>query len=316
MPTVGSFLPSTHGLHFGNYWPAGTPDLVVSTPLGNITIGDANNGLCGGFCFTANDLYQAGRQPPPDVSAPAGGSPLVTYLTWRLLASWNIPSGILTYYYWANTPDHDTLFGIRHGIARMTIEDQIPQITRSIDSGALCTLGLVTVYTADPTQLGKCHQVLAYGYDWNGSYFRLRVYDPNSSGNDGIYIGLDTSNPTHTTAVDNNVNISFPIRGFFFVPYTFNDPATIAGPPWKVKEKDTKEKEKDKEKEKETKEKEKDKDHKDGKDVMKEKEKDTAKEKDRDASNLTTSSAQSAQEMLSGWPLAGMDDPSPQTGGS
>src|SRR5438105_15462828 len=186
MPTIGSFKPSTHGFHFANWWPPGTPDLIVNTPIGPVPIGDAHNGLCGGFCFAAHDLCIAGLQPPSTNTAPPGGSPLVTYLTWRLLASWNIPSGVLTYYYWANTPDHDTLFGARHGVSRMTIQDQIPQVTASIDGGQPCTLGLVTVYTADPTQLGKCHQVLAYGYDWNGTYFRASVYDPNSPDDEGI----------------------------------------------------------------------------------------------------------------------------------
>jgi hypothetical protein len=293
MPST-SFLPSTHGLPFANYWPSGTPDLIVHTPIGDVPIGDAHNGLCGGFCFTALDLFDAGRQPPPETTGPATGSPLLTYLTWRLLASWNIPSGVLTYYYWANTPDHDTFFGVRHGVARMTIEDQIPQITASIDQGLPCTLGLVTVYTADPTQLGHCHQVLAYGYDWQGTYFRLRVYDPNSPGNDGVYVGLDTSNPGHTTPIDSNVNISYPIRGFFVAQYGFNDPSSIAGPPWKTKEKD---KEKDKEKEKE-KDKEKDKDRKDSKDVM--------KEKDRDVATLPGAAPAAATER-SGWPLAGQE---------
>ena len=238
MPTVGSFRPSTQGLHFDNYWPAGTPDLIGHTPLGDITLGDAHNGLCGGFCFATTDLFQAGRQPPPDTTAPAGGSPLVTYLTWRLLASWNIPSGILTYYSWANTPDHDTMFGLRHGVARMTIEDQIPQIVNSVNAGQLCTLGLVTVYSDDPAQLGNCHQVLAYGYDWAGAVFTAHVYDPNSHDGDGIFISLDTSNPGHTTPISSNVNIAFPIRGFFVESYSFNDPSAIAGPPWKTKEKE------------------------------------------------------------------------------
>ncbi len=231
MPST-SFLPSTHGLHFSNYWPPGTPDIILQTPIGNVPIGDANNGLCGGFCFTARDLFDAGWQPPPDITAPGTGSAVLTYLTWRLLGSWNIPTGVLTYYYWANTPDHDTFFGARHGVARMTIEDQIPQVTASIDQGTPCTLGLVTVHTADPTQLGHCHQVLAYGYEWQDAYFRVRVYDPNSPDNDGVFIGLNTSNPGDTTTFDNNISIGYPIRGFFFVQYSFSDPAAIAGPPW------------------------------------------------------------------------------------
>lgn len=223
------FLPSAHGLKFPNYWPPGTPDLIVHTLIGNLAIGNANAGLCGGMCFAARDLFDAGRQPPPDAASPPPGSALLTYLTRRLLASWNIPTGVLTYYRWANTPDHDTLGGLRHGLARMTIQDQIPRLTASIDQNEPCPLGLVTVHSPDPAQLGRCHQVLAYAYHQQGTYFRVAVYDPNSPGRNDIHIGLDTSNPGHTTAIDHNVNIADPIRGFFCTTYAFSDPSAIAG---------------------------------------------------------------------------------------
>jgi hypothetical protein len=232
MPFASGFLPSTHGLHFPNYWPRETPALVVDTPLGELTVGDAGNGLCGGFCFAVHDLLAAGRRPPSDVVPPAGGSPIVEYLTWRLLASWNIPGGLLTYYSWATTPDHDSLFGARPGVGRLTIDDQISRVTASIDGGNPCTLGLVTVHSADPLQLVHCHQVLAYGYSWQGKHLLIHVYDPNSPDDDDVFIGLDTSNPGGTTTIDSNVGLARAIRGFFVVPYSFKDPAAIAGPPW------------------------------------------------------------------------------------
>src|SRR6478735_9071904 len=147
MPTMGSFRPSTHALRFANYWPPGTPALSMNTPIGRIAIGDAGNGLCGGFCFTVLDLQQAGRQPPTDAVPPAAGSTLVNYLTSRLIASWNIPNGILKYYTWATTPDSDTLFGELPGVWRMTIENKLPKVTQRIDDGQRCTLGLVTVHS-------------------------------------------------------------------------------------------------------------------------------------------------------------------------
>ena len=53
MTTTGQFRPSTHGLHFINFWPVGTPDYTVNVPIvGQVTIGDANNGLCGGMVLT------------------------------------------------------------------------------------------------------------------------------------------------------------------------------------------------------------------------------------------------------------------------
>jgi len=223
------FLPSRHGFHFANAWPPETPDLIVRTPVGNVPIGNAAAGLCGGMCFTAHDFFASGHLPPAGTTPPPTGSPLITYLTRRLLDSWRIPEGVMTYYYWATTPDHDTLLGVRHGLPRMTIDTAIPQITTSIDAGEPCTLGLVTIASADPDLLGHCHQVLAYAYNWNDTYFTVHVYDPNSPDNDTITLGLDISNPGQTTPITSTVNLSagLHVRGFFFTPYTFHDPAAL-----------------------------------------------------------------------------------------
>lgn len=232
MPAIREFQPSTHAFRFPNYWPAGTPDIVVGTPIGNVSIGDAHNGLCGGMAFTVCDLYLARLQPPPDVNSSPGGTPLFNYMVSRLFSSFNIPGGVMTYYYWANTPDHDTVLGTRPGVGRMTVHDQLPQVLASIDKQQPATLGLVTIRSFNPGDLGECHQVLAYKYEWNGSRVTLGVYDPNRPGADDVTISLDTSNPTHTTPIDSNVDVRQPIRGFFYVGYSFIDPSSIAGPPW------------------------------------------------------------------------------------
>jgi hypothetical protein len=74
MGNVAGFLPSRSGLHFPNEWPS-EPDLTLSTPFGNIGIGDASNGLCGGMVFAVCDLFRAGQQPPKTTTNPPGGSP-------------------------------------------------------------------------------------------------------------------------------------------------------------------------------------------------------------------------------------------------
>ena len=56
------FLPSTHGLRYGNRWPAGTALVRLPDPFG-ITLGDANSGMCGGMALAAADLYRAGAAP-------------------------------------------------------------------------------------------------------------------------------------------------------------------------------------------------------------------------------------------------------------
>jgi hypothetical protein len=231
MTLLTEFRPSRNGLHFDNSWPPGTPDYVFNIPiLGEVHIGDASDGLCGGMAFTVADLYLAGRLPPARTDAPPGGTPLFRYIASRLLASFSIPSGVLTYYYWANTPDHDTGIWpvIRSGLARMTIQDQIPQVTAGIDRNQPATLGLVTVRSLNPGNLGRCHQVLAYGYDRAGSEITFRVYDPNQHDDDSVTISLDTGDPGHPTPIVSNVS-SDPIRGFFHVDYSYTDPSAAAG---------------------------------------------------------------------------------------
>jgi hypothetical protein len=229
MSSVAAFLPSTHGFQFPNAWPKGTPIVVLPTPVGDLKLGDANSGLCGGMAMAAADLFYANRHPPADSSPPAGGSAQFEYLSSRLFDSWNIPQGPITFAYWAVTLDHDTGFIVdRPGVSHMTISDQIPPLKSMIDQGHPCLLGLVTV--RDVTELGKCHIVLAYRYETEGSVFTTYVYDPNSPGNDSVFISLDTSSPEHSTPINHTVNIDDPIRGFFVLQYSFKDPSSIAGP--------------------------------------------------------------------------------------
>jgi hypothetical protein len=231
MGLLKDFRPSTHGLHFDNRWPAGTPNFVFPVPiLGRVRIGDASDGLCGGMAFTVADLFLAGRRPPARTDAPAGGTPLFEYIAARLLASFSIPSGVLRYYYWANTPDHDTGVRpvVRPGLARKTIEDQIPHVVADIDRGRPATLGLVTVRSFNPGALGRCHQVLAYGYDRAGSAITFRVYDPNQHNDDNVTISVDAADPARGRPIASNVNCD-PIRGFFRVDYSYTDPSAIAG---------------------------------------------------------------------------------------
>lgn len=214
MASLKDFRPSTHGLHFDNRWPPGTPDFVFTIPiLGRVRIGDASDGLCGGMAFTAADLYLAGRRPPATTDAPAGGTALFDYIAARLLASFSIPTGVLKYYRWANTPD----------LTRKTIKGEIPRIIADIDHGRPATLGLVTVRSFNPAALGRCHQVLAYAYDRTASSTTFRVYDPNQHDDDNVTISVNAAGPIASTVRCD------PIRGFFHVDYSRTDPAAIAG---------------------------------------------------------------------------------------
>ena len=77
----------------------------------------------------------------------------------------------MKYYAWMASPDHDTgPILVRRGLAWKTIMEEWPhRIRQSLDAGQLCVLGLVTVASVNPADLGRNHQVLAYGYDLGGN---------------------------------------------------------------------------------------------------------------------------------------------------
>ena len=229
---VPGFTPAVHGLQFTNSWPK-VPDVVLDLGrLGRIPIGDASNGLCGGMVYTAMDVFAAGLPPIPDTANPPQGTPLFDYIVSRLFDSFDLPAGVFRYYDWMTTPDQDSwmLFFRRRGVAWDMITQEWPRVRADIDAGRLSALGLVTVRTADPRQLGLNHQVLAYGYDIDDAgVLTLHLYDPNTAQRDGdrVRLSLDLSDPTRTSPITHNVNISRPIRGFFRTAYTFRDPSGV-----------------------------------------------------------------------------------------
>ena len=223
-----AFLPSRDGLAFTNDWPS-EPAIEVEVPLvGTVPIGNASNGLCGGMVFAALDGFGAGGPPPSD-PRPAHGTPMFKYIVRRLIDSWDVPDGVLKYYRWMNTPDHDVDIWIatRRGVAWRTISDEWPRVKAELDGGRPCPLGLVTVQSSNPVDLGQNHQVLAYGYSLDGSGLTIKVYDPNTdraNGGDDVVISASTADPEHSAQITHNVNIGHPVRGFFRVGYQSSAP--------------------------------------------------------------------------------------------
>ena len=232
---VPGFMPSRNGFHFTNSFPTEPAIEVDVVPFGQIALGDASNGLCGGMVFAVRDLFQAGILPPADVSPPAPATPLFRYIVSRLIDSFGLPhAGFMKYYDWMITPDADTgwpPFFVRPGIARKTIVDEwATRIRPELDAGRLCSLGLVTTSSTNPADLGKNHQVLAYGYDIDdANRLDLLVYDPNTSasGADKVRISLGIAYPARATPITHNVAIGEAIRGFFRVDYSPHDPSAI-----------------------------------------------------------------------------------------
>jgi hypothetical protein len=221
--TEPGFLPSRDGFAFTNTWPS-APAVEIPTGLGNLGIGNAARGLCGGMVFAALDYWHAGIGPP--ATRPAPGSPLYRYLVRRLIESWRIPQGVARYYRWMGLPDRNQrvyvrgrLVLTRRGVSCRTIASEWPLIRASIDDGIPVPLGLVTVASANPLELGHNHQALAFGYTQSGNEVILRVYDPNSGQQDGIAIAFYGSSPGRAT-FRHNLNLARPVRGFFRVAYS------------------------------------------------------------------------------------------------
>ena len=219
------FVPSADAFGFTNEWPS-APAVTVQTPFGPIGIGNAANGLCGGLVFGSLDYWHAGVLPPPQ-HRPAPGTPLYKFVVRRLIDSWNLPAGAAEYYLWMNLPDSDSTVDVlgktlvtQRGLSWRTIEQQWPQVRSSIDGGVPATLGVVTVASANPAQIGKNHQVAAYGYVTAGTEVTLLVYDPNSGPADNIHIRFDISAPARPTTFAHNMNLTLPVRGFFVTPYS------------------------------------------------------------------------------------------------
>jgi hypothetical protein len=226
---VPGFLPS-RSFQFGNDF-AKRPDLFVDTPFGRIPIGDAANGLCGGMAFAARDYFDA-KQPVPAGSTPPDSGPLFDFLVRRLFDSFDLPGGVVRYMELMNPglPDHETDLS-RAGLAprgrswRMVVEEW-PQIKAELDAGHLCPLGLVLVKSADPMQLGKNHQVTAYGYELTGSDLSIHIYDPNAPSNDAVRMTLSLAQPEATKTV---LLGSTPVYSFFRSKYAFAAPPNFQG---------------------------------------------------------------------------------------
>jgi hypothetical protein len=233
---VNGFAPSSNGLGFDNAFPH-EPVLSVTVPMyGKVTLGDAHNGLCGGMAYAVRDFFEQSTRPPAGGSQPpAEDTPLFRYLVSRLVDSFDLPGGVMKYFAWMNLPDGDDaidIFGqrfvLRRGVLWLTIVQELPKIRADIDAGRLSPLGLVTVRSHSPADLGANHQVLAYRYTVDDDErLTLAIYDPNQDGTDDVTVSLSLRNPGSATTIDHTVAVPHPIRGFFRTRYASPDPGRL-----------------------------------------------------------------------------------------
>ncbi len=211
-----AFLPSRDAFGFTNSWPT-EPAVTIPTPFGDVGIGNAASGLCGGMVFAALDYWNCDIAPPQ--TQPGPGTPLYKFIVQRLIQSWHLPAGPAEYY--------ECMVMSGSALCVRTVSQQWPQIKAAMDAAHPTALGIVTVASVNPGLLGLNHQVLGYAYELAGADVTIRVYDPNSGPDDGVYIKFTTSDPGDGTTFSSNINISEPVRGFFLNPYS---PATPPQP--------------------------------------------------------------------------------------
>lgn len=202
---VPGFTPSTSGLRFANAFPSAPFWRFGLGRLVRVEVGDVANGLCGGMTFVVADAHRRGVAPPGETVAPPVSSPLGALILRRQVDSFaggRLPLrlfGLMC----PLRPRRETGWaralgraGIDvHSRTRVMVATEWPRIRRDLDAGRLVPLGLVRVISANPLDLTRNHQVLAFGYDLEGTALTLRVYDPNHPGDDGVSIGLDLADP-------------------------------------------------------------------------------------------------------------------------
>jgi hypothetical protein len=234
---IPDFTPQSRGLRFANSFPS-EPDLELDLPhFGTVKLGDAAKGLCGGMSFTVADLYTRRSAPPEDPDPPDGGTERFNYLVRRqidTLGEGRLPARFV-FLMSPLRPVREGSAGIGHSRTYMMIHEEWPKIQADLDQGNLAMIGLVKTVSVDPRMLNKNHQVLAYGYDLDGSDLRLLILDPNIPRTE-IELRLDIADPlgeTHVTYGPRDAQApDTSVVCFFQYPYAYVQPtAWISGRP-------------------------------------------------------------------------------------
>jgi len=231
---VPGFSPKTGGFHFTNAFHSNP---IRQFKLGNIAtlnIGDAANGLCGGMSFTVRDLFEHRIGPPPDTTPPKAGDARYEYIVQRQIDSFEEGLVPLEFYLLMSPgrPEREPVWAQwlafvhvdRHSRTYVMVHEEWPKIRAELDAGKLSTLGLVRVIDRDPAKLGQNHQVVAYGYDLEGTALTLHIYDPNYPNDDSVTLGLDIRDPRGVAAPRYSKSAA-PVVCFFRIGYARQEPA-------------------------------------------------------------------------------------------
>jgi hypothetical protein len=234
------FLPSQNGWPFDNRFVKVPPFKLI----GGLKFGDASNGLCGGMVYAALDYFVAGLDiptiPDEDLSkykSPMQG-PIFDYFGKRLFNSFDIPTGVWNYIELMHPdfPDYKTSKSQASMIPRSRawrmVRQEWPIIKSKLDTGRPCPLGLIRAKSSNLFDMGKNHQVLAYGYDQTGDDLTLFIYDPNFHHDDNVTLKLNIKNPERK--IDVSYSDNKPVYCFFHTSHTFSMPPDSSTAPGRI----------------------------------------------------------------------------------
>ena len=224
---VPGFLPSVHGLPFGNAFPPGPTFRLGPIDSRMIGVGDASAGLCGGMALTARDLFEAGVGAPQDQPLPpANGSLRFRALVRRQVQSldWmRVPLRYLDLQAWRPDPPRGPAMWLRREPPRVeAVLREWPRIRAEIDAGHPSVVGLIRVAGISPWALTQNHQVLAWGWEEDHGRISLRVYDPNHPGRDDVELRVvlaDAPGAPLRDRITMTQTTGEPLLGFFRQPY-------------------------------------------------------------------------------------------------
>lgn len=229
--TATGFDPQTHGFGFTNRFLGGAvvaeltrqdrlSELVgVQVPSGARLLADVAGsmsfwgtfGLCGGMSWAALDRFLSGRPVPVTDTAPGPGDELFSELVRRQADSMRGHALIRKCLLWQLTPDTTPwwLFWV-NGVLKLTGRREWPLLRGLLDGGIPASLTLLRVGGAgDPS---RNHQVVAIGYQEDGSSRQIHLYDPNHPLSRPH---LDLEFDTRGDLVKCSQSTGEPVRAFF-----------------------------------------------------------------------------------------------------
>jgi hypothetical protein len=146
-------------------------DFVNKVAFAGIPVTETR-GRCGGMAFAALDHWHHKIPVPGRDTLPPDGDPLADYIYARLHTS--MRDNWQKYVLFMHTPDHRTpLGGI--GVSRTVREKELPKLKALLDRGVPQPLGLTQA--RDLRGLAHDHQVVAYGYEQDGTRTRIFIWD-------------------------------------------------------------------------------------------------------------------------------------------